>query len=68
MRSPKQVLADHKAWAPYWRQLAEMDCELDRLEPGTAEYDAAWHDRMGYAANRYPGAPEPDLGEPEAGA
>jgi hypothetical protein len=57
-----------------------MDRELDRLAPRdgeapSAEYATAWHDRMGFAANRYPGAPEPDLRgpvdhrltEPEAG-
>jgi hypothetical protein len=56
-------------WRSYRAQLREMDARLSGLEPGTAEYDQAWHDRMGFAANRYPGAPEPYLTppEPEAG-
>lgn len=64
-------------WREYRAQLRDMDRDLEGLAPRegeapSAEYAAAWHDRMGFAANRYPGAPEPDLSghqpaEPEAG-
>ena len=53
------------AWRPYHAEIDRMDGVLAGLQPGTPEYDRAWHDRMGFAANRYPGAPEPVMEPPE---
>jgi hypothetical protein len=56
------------AWRQYAADLKVMDGRLATLDPGTPEYDELWRDRMGFAANRYPGAPEPGLTEPEPAA
>jgi hypothetical protein len=64
VRTPAQYLAERRAWKEYDAQLREMDRELDRLEPAKGQnpsvtYTAAWIDRNSFAANCYPGAPEP---------
>jgi hypothetical protein len=63
MRTPRQYLADRQAWKAHYAALREMDRELESLEPAPGQnpsvtYTCAWLDRMSYAANRYPGAPE----------
>ena len=68
MRSPKQAFADWKGWRQYDAQLGELDRVLDEMDAAGAdraspEYFEAWCDRMSFAANCYPGAPE---AEPEA--
>jgi hypothetical protein len=73
MRTPKQYLQDRSAWKQYETQLQEMDRNLGQLEAsgldqGGPEYTEAWNDRMGYAANCYPGAPEAAAADPEAEA
>ena len=74
------------AWRAYYADLDTMDRQLDRMEAEgvsltSRQYMEAWTDRMAYAANCYPGAPESEPGpaegyvfliepdaEPEAGA
>ncbi len=58
------------AWRAYHADLDGMDRELDRMEAAgvsltSRRYMEAWTDRMAYAANCYPGAPEPDRGPAE---
>lgn len=64
MRTPGQYLAERRAWKEYDARLREMDHELDRLEPAPGQNPSvaqtvAWIDRMAFAANCYPGAPDP---------
>jgi hypothetical protein len=64
MRSPREYLAERRAWKEYGARLSEMDRELEHLEPAAGQnpsvaYTAAWIDRMSFAANCYPGAPDP---------
>jgi hypothetical protein len=64
VRTPRQYLAERRAWREYDAQLEEMDRELDRLKPAPGQnpsvaHTVAWIDRMSFAANRYPGAPDP---------
>lgn len=64
MRTPAQYFADRRAWKAYHAQLSEMDRELERLEPEPGQnpsvaHTVAWIDRMSFAANCYPGAPDP---------
>ena len=54
--------------SPAWRAHYAQIGRLDGMQPGTAEYDRAWHDRMGLAANRWPGSPEPHPTAPESQA
>lgn len=56
--------AERGEWAEYRGQLKDMDRDLGTKQPGTPEFDDAWHDRMGYAANKYAGAPAPDRSDP----
>jgi hypothetical protein len=63
MRSSKECFAEHRAWKEYDARLREMDRELERLEPALGQnpsvaYTVAWIDRMSFAANCYPGAPD----------
>lgn len=63
MRTPKQILAGISAWKEYNAEVQRMDSHLADLmdqghKPGSPAFDEAWHDRNGFAANRYPGAPE----------
>lgn len=69
MSRARDYLAARAAWRQYGARLTEADQKLDRMEaagadPASAEYSELWHDRMGFAANCYPDAPEPDLGDP----
>ena len=64
MRTPAQYFAERRAWKEYDAQLREMDRELERLEaaPGqnpSVAHTVAWIDRNSFAANCYPGAPDP---------
>jgi hypothetical protein len=73
MKGPREFLAERAAWREYGTQLDGMDRDLDQMEaggvePGTPEYDEAWNDRMSFAANCYPDAPERDMTPPEAEA
>jgi hypothetical protein len=56
------------AWWAYYAEIDRLDGVLAGTQPDTAEYDRAWHNRKGFAANCYPGAPEPDLISPESQA
>ena len=43
--------------------LRAMDAELEKEENTngmSGRWSELWHDRMSFAANRYPGAPEPE--------
>lgn len=64
MRSPKEYFAEQRAWKEYEARLSEMDRELEHLEPAPGQnpsiaHTVAWIDRNSYAANCYPGAPDP---------
>ena len=66
MSRVRDRLAASAAWRQYGAELTEMDRMPGRLEaagadPASAKYSEVRHDRTGFAASCYPGAPEPGL-------